>query len=369
MPVRQDPRRGACRWPGRRGPIPAAALAAVAVLAASCGSDPGTADASPIVGLSAGAWTWVDFPDSACDDGSPTGIAVSPGTGSDLVVFLNGGGACWDYLTCVVLGTAAGGPFGRAQFEDLAARGLPGSILDRTLAGNPFRDATLVFVPYCTGDIHGGNQVASYQGPGGSFRIHHVGHANLEAFARRVAATWPSPRKLVVAGASAGGFGALVNYDTLRRRFPSSQGYLVDDSGPPLEPGAVSQTLLDAWFRSWRLGDVLDPLCGSPCRAGLSPGLAAVAARYPKDRLALLSSLQDSVISGYLLLDGDRFQQELLRLSARVAASLPNARTFLVGGSGHTMLGSPAGVAQGVSLLEWIAQQVSDDPAWSSQQP
>ena len=33
------------------------------------------------------------------------------------------------------------------------------------------------------------------------------------------------------------------------------------------------------------------------------------------------------------------------------------------------MLGSPAAFLQGVPLLTWLRQQVSDDPAWSSQRP
>jgi hypothetical protein len=345
-----------------------AALAATLFLAA-CGTNSLPPPGQPIGGLRPGVWTWVEFPDSACDDGSPTGIGVNPGSGPDLVVFLNGGGACWDYLTCYLLNTAAHGPFGESQFAQLAAAALSGSVLDRALAANPYRDATLAFVPYCTGDVHGGDNVATYVGPGQQKIHHHVGHANVVAFLRRLAATWPSPRRLVVSGSSAGGFGALVNYDTFRHYWPSGEAYLVDDSGPPLEQGAVSQTLLDAWFASWRLDKLLDPLCGQACHQGLSAGLAAVARKYPKDRLALLSSLQDQVISGYFLLGGTQFQQDLLRMSADVMDPSPNARYFFVPGSSHTMLGNPAAYAQGVPLLTWLEQQASGDAAWASHKP
>lgn len=355
------------------------ALATAALLGSACGSAPGgtaepgaPAGASPprpIAGLEAGAWTWIDFPDSACDDGSPTGIGVSLGTGPDLVIFLNGGGACWDYLTCYVLGTAARGPFGRPQFDALRASVLPDSFLDRELAGNPFRDASLVFVPYCTGDIHGGDHVATYVGAGGARAYHHVGHANLLAFLRRLAVTWPSPRRLVVSGASAGGFGAVLNYDAFRAAWPAAASYLVDDSGPPLERGAVSQALLDAWYASWRLDLVLDPLCGAACRTDLSAGLAAVARKYPHDRLALLSSLQDQVISGYYQIDGGRLEQALGALASDVIDPAPNARFFFVPGTTHTMLGAPASFTQGVSLLDWLGQQLADDPGWTSRRP
>src|SRR6185295_10067082 len=51
-----------------------------------------SADGAPPLGVPivapAGKWTWVDFPDSVCDDGSPTGIGIRPSATSDkLVVF------------------------------------------------------------------------------------------------------------------------------------------------------------------------------------------------------------------------------------------------------------------------------------------
>jgi hypothetical protein len=356
--------------PCRSAPVAArAASPAVAALLALLSAGCGAAGApQPIEGLAAGGWSWVDFPDSSCQDGSATGLAVSRGTSEDLVVFLNGGGACWDYLTCAVLDVASRGPFGHTEFEALAAR-LPGSILDRALAGNPYREATLVFVPYCTGDVHAGSEVVSYTGAGGTVRYRHVGHANVEAFLRRLAATFPAPRRLVVAGASAGGFGALVNYDAFRRTWPAAEAMLLDDSGPPLLPGAVSRTLLDAWRQSWGLDRLLDPLCGAACRDGFAPLLPVLAARYPRDRLALLSSRRDQVISSYYLLGGAAFEADLDRMLAEALAPLPSARSFVVPGTSHTMLGAPAGFTQGVSLLEWLGQQWSGDPAWASQHP
>lgn len=350
-----------------------APVALAFALASGCGGgSPRAAPAGPgdpIVGLAPGAWSWVDFPDSACDDGSPTGIGVSPGTGPDLVVVLNGGGACWDYLTCFVFNTATHGPYGETQFLALQASVLPGSILDRALPGNPFADATLVFVPYCTGDIHGGDNVAVYTAPSGPRTYHHVGHANILAFTRRLAATWPAPRRLVVSGGSAGGFGSVVNYDTFRKQWPAAQAFLVDDSGPPLEQGAIPQGLLDAWYASWRLDLTLDPLCGTACRTDLSAGLSAIIAKYHQDRMALLSSLQDQVIAGYFLLSGPQFEEALLKLATDVIEPAPNARHFFVPGNTHTMLLDPAAFTQGVPLLEWLGQQVSGDPAWASQQP
>src|ERR1700761_5611520 len=39
--------------------------------------------------LPTNVWSWVNVPQSTCDDGSTTGIGVNPGTGPDLVVFFD----------------------------------------------------------------------------------------------------------------------------------------------------------------------------------------------------------------------------------------------------------------------------------------
>jgi len=343
-------------------------------VALGCGPQPTRQAVEPAAGepippLPAGSWSWVDFPDSSCDDGTPTGIGVNPGTSGDLVVVLNGGGACWDYLTCFAYPATSHGPFGAAEFAALGARELPGSILDRSLPGNPYREATLVFVPYCTGDIHGGDAVVTYVGGSDVRTFRHVGHANLVAFLGRLAPTFPAPRRLVVAGASAGGFGALLNYDTFRSAWPSVPAVLVDDSGPPLVAGAVPQPLLDAWYARWRIDRLLDPLCGSACRTDLSAALSALARRHPADRLALLSSLQDEVISGYFLLGPTALEPALRRLATEAMQPTPNARAFYVAGSDHALLRKPAAYVQGVSLLQWLEEQWSLDPSWGFRSP
>jgi hypothetical protein len=359
-------------------------LAIAAILLASCGSeeDPPSQRPAP---LPVGVWTWIDVPGSVCSDGSPTGIAVNPAPGAEptatgsgssprpppLLVFLDGGGACWEALTCFGgLGlppAAKPGPFGRAEFE-ARQTDIPGSVLDRDLPGNPFAGHTLVFVPYCTGDVHAGDASQDY--PGAPRRYQHRGRRNVALAADLLQARLRAPSEVVVSGASAGGFGALLAHDALRRRWPEARGALVDDSGPPLVGGDFSPAIRAAWAVAWRLDEAVLPVCGEACLADLSEIVPALAARWPDDRLALLSSTQDEVIRSFVGLGPAGFEQAILRLRARRFDPLPNAATFLVPGSGHTMLGNPAAFRAGdVPLLGWLAQQVSGAPGWSSVGP
>jgi hypothetical protein len=318
-------------------------------------------------------WSWIDFPAAKCDDGSSTGIAVNAGSSSNLVVFFNGGGACWDYLTCYQLNTASHGPFGRNEFERMAGGGnLTGTLFDRNDADNPFRDWNFVFVPYCTGDVHAGDNVVTYTDNSGGdpHTHHHVGHANVMQFVPRIAGTWPEPGKLVVTGSSAGGYGSAFNYDTFRTYWPTGKVYLLDDSGPALEGDAIPEGYRTSWYAQWRLDKVLDPVCGEACKKDFSIATRTLAQRYSNDRLALLCSLQDEVIRNYFLLSPSGFQGELLLMTENTLEKLPNFRYFYVGGETHTMLGNMGRfTSQGTPLKTWLTQFINDDPAWSSLKP
>jgi len=345
-------------------------LPLLVALLAACGEPPATETAPPVLPtLPKNTWTWIDVPGTSCGDGSQTGIAVNPGEGPGLLVFLNGGGACFDYLTCFVLQTAGPGSFGRAAFAALAAR-LPGSILDRSDPRNPYRAMSLVFVPYCTGDVHGGNNVFDY--PDTSGRTHpwrHVGQANVAVALPWIATAFPAPSPLVVSGSSAGGYGALLNYDAFRRTFPGADAVLVDDSGPPLVGDDLSPALRAAWVAAWRIDRIITPLCPE-CLGDFSKLFPALASRYPRDRLALLSSTQDEVIRAFFgALDALAFEAAIGRLEGALDP-LPGVRYFVVAGTTHTMLPAPANfTAGGVELRTWLGQQLAGDAAWTSAKP
>jgi hypothetical protein len=317
-------------------------------------------------------WMWFDVPGSTCNDGSPTGLGInrSPTDSRSVLIFLNGGGACWDYTTCYQLRTASTGPYGQVQFSSMLGS-VSGSVFDRTLLENPFRDWNLVFLPYCTGDVHAGDNAATYTTGGQPSRTwNHRGRANMVAFLRRLAATFYEPDKLVLSGSSAGGFGASFNYDLARRYWPYGTMYLINDSGPVFAGDAIPPFLREAWFASWRIENVLDPLCTS-CRKDLSSYLPIIANKYPRDRAALLSFTQDRVIRSFFLQDGNAFEANLYDLSARVLDPLPSYRYYYLTGDTHTLLptASTRTSADGVPLFDWLTQMVSDDPAWASRKP
>ncbi len=338
----------------------------------------------PIPAAADGGWQWVDFPDSTCNDGTPTGVGVSfSGTSSNLLIYMMGGGACWDYLTCYFARTTVTGPYGQTQFNAQAAA-VSGSVFDRTIAANPFKDWNYVFVPYCTGDIHGGDNVMDYGN--GTPLWYHKGHANILAYLKRLGATFPAPAKVVVSGSSAGGGGTLANYATARWYWPTVEMYLLDDSLPLFEGNDIPQTERQAWYASWNLAPLLVPVCGTNCINDLSLAHRLLAQTFPRDRMALLSYNQDAVISTYYgQISGSTFEGYLNSLTTDVLAPSHWGSFYLCGNS-HTMLGDPGACAVGsgggcpttanncttsggVQLWSWLTQMVTDDPSWASAGP
>ncbi len=330
----------------------------------------GTGCEEPPITTPENTWSWIDFANSTCDEGTPTGIGANLSDSKNLLIFFNGGGACWDSTTCLQRNTASRGPYTRTQFEALATSILPGSILDRQLAKNPYKDWNLFFLPYCTGDLHIGNADAVYTNGTTSQTFHHRGRANTEAFLARIASTVSNPEQVVVTGVSAGGFGAALNYDLVRSHFPDAEVFLIDDSGPLLKNNAISQQLRDAWAQAWNYTAVMDAI-DPAVKNDFSALYTVLSRKYPQDRMALLSSQQDQVIRQYVGLSGPAFQSALQELQSTVIDPLPNTRYFVTAGQAHTFLLNPTSQSsQGVAFMDWLNQMMDEsDPTWVSVQP
>lgn len=325
--------------------------------------DTDTAETATPLDTAVGTWTWFDQPGSACGDGSPTGFAVNGGTSDDVLVLFMGGGACWDFDGCFLLGAAATGPFGRGQFEALGAA-LNVGVLDRADPDNPYRTFTQVFVPYCTGDLHAGDRDVDYIQGGLTRTWHHRGATNARLLLARLAATFHAPARLVMAGLSAGGYGATLQYAAFRDALDPAASFLVDDSGPLLIGDAIPATTRSKWFSQWRLDAVVDPVCGQGCKTDLSLLAGKLATRYPDDRMSLISSVADATIGAYFQLDATAFEAAIRGLAKQLTGFAPY-HSYLVAGDSHTTLASPGDFDQnGVDLRAWLAAMLAGDASW-----
>jgi hypothetical protein len=318
-----------------------------------------TTDARPFA-APADTWTWMPVPGMACGNGSATGVGVNlrPGA-TKLFVFLQGGGACWDAFTCFVVRSAAHlDGYGAAQLAG-DVRALAGGLLDRTNAGSAFKDASFVFVPYCTGDLHGGQRVASYAPGNPAFDVHHVGRRNLETLLPLLKATVPGATTVWVAGSSAGGYGTLLNLERIAVAFAGAEVHALADCSPPVTPEG---TRWAAWQREWPLEF---PAGCAGCSARFPAVLDDLAVRLPRSRIGLLAFEDDAVVSLFFGYGPGQMKQALTTLLAAPRASV---RAFVRPGAEHVMLDRYDQVvgAGGVRLADWVQRWARGDLGWAN---
>jgi hypothetical protein len=274
-------------------------------------------------------WHYYAISGAMCRDGSPAGIYVHYGTANKLFIYLEGGGACSSPTFCShnpaavaqafsggaqsqgqtvggSLGSVTGGAY-QAPYVPTAASGLtaaysPG-IFDFTNAANPVKDWSGVYVPYCTGDVHFGTaDNVTIPGDGVLPALtgqHFVGYRNMQKFIGHIVPTFPDVTQVMLTGASAGGFGAGLNYGMVQDTFGNVPVTVLDDSGPPFTTMDLPACVQKEWRDLWGFDAALPSDCAE-CTSSDGSGLTNIIMywhhKYPHARVGLVSTTQDEVM-------------------------------------------------------------------------
>ena len=306
-------------------------------------------------------WTWVDIAGATCADGSPTGVGVNLTAASDdVLVFLEGGGACWDASSCwgpapTAFNIVTG--YGKTQFDTDVQRSAI-YLLDRSNSDNPFRDKNIVYVPYCTGDSFSGDNVETLSYLGVDHVTHFAGHRNIELYLSRLLGTFPKAKRLWLAGDSAGGFGASFNFGTVQEAFAKARVDVIDDSGQPINPDPAKWA---QWRNVWNMQLPSD--C-SGCAAGPAAFVDYYRAKFPKSRFGLISFDYDTVIAPFMNLTLAQFHSELTSMLDHFDTTFTNGHYFVLAGASHVGLATPT-----AALKSWVTDLVTDAPGWKSVRP
>jgi hypothetical protein len=286
---------------------------------------------APLTGITPGQWFWISVPGSKCGNGTQAGFAINTTTKSkEVLIYLMGGGGCYSAQTCGGAQPTAANLNGYTAQTAATELGFfqTGSIFDRNAAGNPLRDATYIFVPYCTGDFHSGNTIAPYG-------THHVGFANITAYLAQLAPAYCDASRIVLAGSSAGGFGSVFNYEHVQQAFPSTPIDLIDDSGPPLRQ--ITQQWQGQLRTAW--GQTANVPAGcTGCDQAWHNFLPFLAAKHPQQRFSVISSMQDYSIGQFFNFTPSTYQTAINDLADNVIAPLPNMRVFYIANNDHVWL-------------------------------
>lgn len=308
----------------------------------------------PGVGV-AQVWQAIQVQAARCAKGTAWNFWVHRGRPDHVLVYLQGGGGCWEKSHCDLKDQPTFDPTVDENDNPATANGV--LAVDRT--GNPFKGWTVVFVPYCTADVHLGGRKVDYAG----VPMDHHGAANVAAALQWMAKEISKPSDIVVAGGSAGAIPVPVYASRLARQYPQARVTGIGDGAggyrAPRLPG-----ILAGWGVRQVLADI--PAFARIDSAGLTFEALYIAAgrANPKLRLAQVNQDHDKVQLQFLALLGVPAQPLAPLLEANlhdIEIAVPTFRRYLIPSEEHTILTRPGfytTVVNGVTLADWITATI-----------
>ncbi len=308
--------------------------------------------------------------ETRCSDGSPYAYFASPGSQSKLLVEFQGGGACWDALTCAFpypkypSGVYLGDVDVAATLAIL--EGGQG-IYDRSNPANPFRDWYHVFVPYCTGDAHYGDNAKTYSLDGKEFVIEHKGRVNARAAIDWVFGAFRDPETAVVTGCSAGALGSIAWAPYVMQHYPRAEHRHFADSFV----GVLTEQLYEEAFPNWNAYGVFASFIPGFAHGQLDeyrPDFAAyiyaqTALYFPQHRFSQYDSNFDRTQTAFYVLGGGQggaseWSRQMRGLISDIHAQVSNFDSYIGAGSDHCFIPYDRFydlVTDGVALDEWVS--------------
>jgi hypothetical protein len=285
--------------------------------------------AAPLASAGYYQWETVELPTAngaACGNGTPYRFFVNrTPLSKNVVIMFEGGGACWDQAACLGQGgLGAANPDGiPPNYMHMLNTAMGGLVTPFTARNDPVQQVqtqswNIVYMPYCTGDVHTGNKIAVYadSDPANPRVEYHKGQLNVQQAAEWLRANLGQPDKLLLTGFSAGGVGSTADYALVRDALqPTGNATLLADSGP-LMPAPRSGSPNDypslPMHNKIREAWGLDEPDGMISRYASMPGFdvndlgtvsGALALRYPQDRFGYMAFQADQVFSAFSYTD------------------------------------------------------------------
>jgi hypothetical protein len=324
-----------------------------------------------------------------CQDSSPFTFFAKRGSVNKLLMYYYGGGACWDTATCVIQTCT--------QTANPTPPGLGGSGFgDLTHPDNPFKDWHVIQVPYCSCDIHLGDNAVDYPPlppflPGKHVR--HRGHDNAKLVEKWAREHFLNPSDMFVTGSSAGSYGAMVHGVHLSAVYVATSINVMGDGGN----GVATQEFMDDNFNNWgvmhNLPDVPGIIDVPSSEISIPLILTAAASYYPGVNWSNYTTAFDGGGGGQtgfynvMLHPEDPIGaqatwwnascqfNEIMRQQASDTADAAalendNYRYYIASGSTHTGFGNPRvyyDTTGGVPpLVDWVNAMIDDDPSWTN---
>jgi hypothetical protein len=262
-----------------------------------------------------------------------------------------GGGACWRDL-CAATDTAG---------EVIPKAG----ILDQDPVKNVVGDWDIAYVPYCDGSVFSGDNDTT--GPDGTpWKFH--GLRNLSAAMDMAKRNFPAPKRILLAGSSAGGYGTIIGTAVTRLAYPDTELMVFNDAGLGLS-NPDNPTMIEHIREDWNFQQYTPDSC-TECQGAQQTALIAWGLKNdPTLKASAFSAYEDSTIGGaFLGMTGPAFKALLLAESGKVHDAFPTRfQRFMIEGTQHTALigNYYTSVVDGVSVADFTRAMVEGTPDWA----
>jgi hypothetical protein len=316
-----------------------------------------------------------------CMNGSPYHFFAKRGSVNKLVMYYQGGGACWEQLTCSLPACDTSvDPNGSDNPNSFRS-----GFADLTNPDNPFRDWHIVVVPYCSCDVHYGDAARDYP-----LHVEHRGYHNARVAEKWARENFTNPDTVFVTGSSAGAYGAWFHAVLLQEVYPRARFHVLADAGN----GVITPEFLAQYFPNWNFAANLpDHVPG--LREVLEDGSGivgytkVVAAFYDETNWAHYTTAFDGGTGGQtgfynIMLNNNMpvfalswwdgscaFTAQMRAQAIETAEALPqNYRYYIGSGSRHTMWGNNkvyTDTTGGVpTIVDWVNAMLTDSSEWTN---
>jgi hypothetical protein len=339
-------------------------LVLAALAAMGCGDDDGegegvsTTTASTSAARPERGWHRVEpGGDCQCSDGSEFNFWVRRASPKKVVLYLQGGGACFSAETC-------------APEADLytprvdAGPMWEGGILDFAEEQDPFADYSVVYVPYCTGDVHIGNTTVKYAN---GLTIQHKGYVNGTAALNHLAKTYPDATNVVVIGESAGSVAAPLYAGLAADRLPRARVTVLADGSGSYPDVPSANRIITAWARN-SLPHWAESGAAAAERFSF-PGLITQSGRHdPRIVFARHDHAYDSGQKLWYPIAGIPAEEPLPlidRNESEIEDAGVNLLSYVAPGDRHTVLTEPLFYTEEVNgrrLVDWVTRVIQGKP-------
>ncbi len=300
--------------------------------------------------LPAGTWNQITpGGETTCGHGAPYSFYYRESPGEDLLINFQGGGMCWNAQTCNVSTTTFDDSINPGDPSDNPAL-YPVGITDFSNPENPFINYDMIYVNYCTGDMHTGNTVVGYDYNGTWFETRHKGVINATTVLNWVYANFPNPDSVFVTGCSAGSVGAAYWSSNIMQHYPNERVALMGDSGGGWRGG------LGPTWTLW--GTNYNGATGA--NVSIESFYTNAARSFPNNRVTQYNTAWDETQSFFHFVgfSGTEYR-EGLRLNMRdIGNRARNFRSYTQGGDLHCIIPRAefySYAANGVRLRDWVA--------------